>query len=227
MDIELLIAYGGFIITAAGFILQLYDKIPEKYLKKLYYFLWNKEFKVKMKSLKKYPSLTLNQINTDELVNTIKKEFKEKDRQFEGPQLRGKNYIELFLRDMQAPFFIAFKPSFSIDDHGKEIQEGIDTTIDLKGTIKFLYRDDLDNKKYLNIMEDIFEIMEETYHVKSNFVNYELISTLTDFKEDWKTIQTKEEENDTKIKIGNNILGIYSKKPYSLYDFYKKNVSSM
>ena len=225
MDWITAISIIGSIAGIVGLVLQIWKEIPYTYAKKIYYFLWNKKIKVKIKSMKKYPSLDISSINTKELKQIIEKKFRAKQLQFQGYQLSGNNYIELYIKNTQAPYFIQFQPIISYEGE-KTIEEGTEIIIELKGIVEFVYREDIDNMKYLEIIEDLFEVVEEKYEIKPNYTDHMFKSTLSDFQETWDKLKTKESDG-IKITIGNKVLDIHSKKISPIYRSYKKNISSV
>lgn len=215
----------GFLITAISLIMQIWKEIPTKYAKKFYYFLFNKKIKIKIKSIKKYPELKIDLVDTNKLKKVIEGDFKDKTLVLEGFQIVGSNYLELYFKNTQAPYFIQFQPIISYEGE-KTIEEGIEIIIELKGIIEFFYREDMDNLKYLEIIEDLFDIIEKEYEIKPIYVDHMFKSTLSDFQENWDTLKTKESDG-IKISIGKKVLDIHSKKISPIYRSYKKNISSI
>jgi len=211
------------IITIGGLILEITKKIPSKYIKKAKYFVLNKKVKVKFKSIKHYPSLDPNSINTKDLKDILMSELNKKHIELEGRQLYGKNYIQLSIKDSQAPYFINFNPLVTYE--GEEvIEEGTEIKIELKGTIEFVYREEVDNKEYLEIFEDLFDIIEDKYNVKPSFKDYQFRSTLSNFNEKWENIEIKE-KNGAKVTIGKKVLAIDSTRFTPIYRLYKENIT--
>lgn len=211
------------IITIIGAIYALWKKLPSKYIKIAKYYILNKKIKVKFKSIKHYPSLNPDSINTKDLKEIIKSKLKNKRIDLEGRQLYGKNYIQISIKDSQAPYFISFNPLVSYE--GEEvIEEGTEIIIELKGTIEFVYREEVDNKEYLELVQDLFDIIEEKYDIKPSFKDYQLRSTLSDFNEKWKDVKTKE-NNGAKISIGEKVLAIDSTRFSPIYRLYKENIA--
>ncbi|WP_424355399.1 hypothetical protein [Methanobacterium sp. MBAC-LM] len=211
------------VITIIGAILEAWKKIPSKYIKIAKYYILNKKVKVKFKSVKHYPSLNSNSINTKELKTILKSKLNRDQIELEGHQLYGKNYIQLLVKDSQAPYFISFQPLVTYE--GDEvIEEGTEIKIELKGTIEFVYREEVDNKEYLELVENLFEIIEEKYDIKPSFKDYQFRSTLSDFNEKWENVKTKE-KNGAKISIGEKVLAIDSTRFTPIYRLYKENIT--
>jgi len=211
------------IIGICGLILEIWKKIPSKYGRIAKYYLINKKVKVKFKSVKHYPSLDTDLIKTKELKNYFKSKLQNKQLELEGQQLYGKNYILLSLKDSQAPYFISFNPLITYE--GEEtIEDGTEIKIELKGTIEFVYREEVDNKEYLEVVEDLFQIIEDKYDIKPSFQDYQFRSTLSDFNEKWENVKIKE-KNGTKVSIGEKVLAIDSTRFTPIYRLYKENIT--
>ncbi len=204
-------------------ILELWKKIPSKYIKIAKYYVLNKKVKVKFKSVKHYSSLDLNLINTKELKNILKSKLNNKQIVLEGRQLHGKNYVQISIKDSQAPYFISFQPLVTYEGD-ETIEEGTEIKIELNGTIEFVYREEVDNKEYLELVEDLFEIIEEKYDIKPSFQDYHFRSTLSDFNEKWENVKIKE-KNGAKISIGEKVLAIDSTRFTPIYRLYKENIA--
>lgn len=224
MDIGLLSSVLGILGVICTAILEIHDRIPRKYLKKAWYWVSNKKVKVKLKSIKKYPSLNCSSIKIKDLKKRVEKSLKQKQIKFEGHQFYGKNYIEFSFED-KLPYLITFEPSVSFE--GEEtIEDGTIVTITIRGTLEFVYREDLDNRSYLDIIEDLFKIIEDYYDVKSSFEDHRLRSTFSNFEDTGMELKTKE-KNGIRVTISKKILTINSTRISSVYGQYKKNISAI
>lgn len=218
MDNILLITIIGFAITVFGVVLQIYDKIPEKYGRKIWYRIFNKKFMIKIVTTRKYPKFDFK---INDLKENIQTKVMENNTGIDD-QKYGINYIQILIKNLQAPYLIKFMPEAdpTHDD------ERITVTISLLGTINFRYNDNLDNRKYLSDIEEFFKIIESTYNIHSTFENYNLISTKSEYSGNETSNEIIKKDNSV-INIGKNIINIHSTSLTKLYDVYKKNVSAI
>ena len=218
MDILTTVGYVGFGLTVVGVLLQIHDKIPERYGRKLWYFLFNAKFAIDISTSRKYPEFKMNTFN---LKLNIEKEFLKENKRIKH-LIYGSNYIEILIAGRQAPYFIKFMPEMDPNDPEKRRV----VSINLLGTIAFRYKEDLDNKKYLGDIEDLFRIIESTYQIHPTFENYNLISTNSKYDGTENKYEKIEEDNSI-VDIGTNKLNIHSRSLHTLYEVYKKNISTI
>jgi hypothetical protein len=207
------------VIGIPSFVYYVGDKIP--FLKSCNYWLRNKKIKVKIKSIRKYPFID---VNITSLKTFLINEISTDNKKIEN-LIFGKNYLELLLPDMQAPFRITISPEI-VDVSDNEEIERIEVVIDLVGTIEFRYREDMDNRKYLTFIDNFFKIFQKKYEIQPSYENYSIRSTLTDFNESWSMCLTQK-EGGMSIHIGTKVLDINSNTLFSLYDVYKKNIANI
>lgn len=208
----------GFVIAAIGLVLQVYDKIPERYVKKLLYLILNKKFKIKISAIRKYPQF-------DWKINEVKKEIQSKLLEQEvgiDNQVYAKNYIQILIKDLQAPYLIKFE--HDVDPYNPD--ERTTVSISLLGTIDFRYNDNLDNRKYLSDIEDFFKIIESVHKVHFTYENYNLVSIKPEYKGHQTSNKIVKKDNST-INIGESMLNIHSTSLTKLYDVFKKNASAI
>lgn len=226
-EIELL----GIILAVVGIVLTIIfglpallpwisDKIPE--IKKINYWLINKKIKIKINSVKKYPIFSFSM---PDLLRAINQKLVGSDKRIEN-SISGNNYIELLLEGTQAPFRIILTPDISEVSTSERVSEQLEVSIRLVGTINFYYRDDRENREYINIIDDMYQTIEQKYSVKPTFENHSIKSTITDFIESWDVCSTKQEDG-TIIRIGKKILDVNAKQLIRLYDVYKKNIPNI
>lgn len=206
------------IVTIIGFFLQVYDKIPEKIARKLYYILTNKRFEINITTVRKYSEFELNM---HDLKMNIQNRFKELGLGFDFEKY-GLNYIEILPKGAQAPFLIKIMPES--DPHDPD--ERVVVSIRLLGTIIFRYNDDLDNRNYLSEIEELFKVIESTHKIHADYENYNLISTKSGHI-GFETFNKKIEKDNSVINLGENSLNIHSRSLTKLYDVYKKNISAI
>jgi hypothetical protein len=210
----------GIIFGLPAFLPWVSDNIP--LIKKINYWLINKRIKIKISSMRKYPIFPYTMIELQRYLNQQLCENGKKIENF----LFGNNYIELLLTDSQAPFRIMLAPEILDSNDSEESIKRLEVSINLVGTIDFRYRNDLDNRKYLETINELFQLIEKKYGLGSTFENYSIKSSLTDFNETWDICSTKT-ENGSIIRIGKKVLEINTKQLMPLYDLYKKNVSNI
>lgn len=213
--VGLMLAVISIILGVPGFIIVLGDRVS--FLKKANYFLTNKKFKSKISATRKYPYFSPEMRGIKEKIDL---NFKNKSEKIDF-QNRGSNYIQLLLKDMQAPYFIKFMPE---PDHHSERRTIVQ--IKLLGTLNFRYREDLDNKKYLRDIEELFRIIESTHQIIPSFEDYNLISTFSEFKE--TSPKNKKIKNESSIvNIGEHVLNIHSTSLNHVYDVNKKHLTDI
>jgi len=215
----LVIGIIGVVVGLPSFIYFLGDRVS--FFKKANYFLTNKKFKTKISATRKYPFFDPNMSNLKENINH---KFKNQGEGFDY-QNQGSNFIQLLLKDMQAPYFIKFMP----ESDPNYFEKRTIIHIDLLGTLTFRYREELDNKKYLMDIEELFKIVESTHQVVPIYENYNLISTFSEFKEKKEKSKTLREEHSI-INVGDRVLNIHSESLNHIYDVNKKylvNISTM
>lgn len=215
----LIIGILGLIVGLPSFIYFLGDRIS--LLRKWNYLLRNTKFKSKINAIRKYPNF---KYDIKELKSKIDEKFIKMGEQIEFQKV-SKNYIEIYFKDKQAPYLIKIMPDI---DHF-ETEERINISIKLLGTIDFRYREEIDNKKYLRDIEEFFKVIESLYNINPVYENYNMISTLSGFEEEWNKQERIEDENSV-INIGKHVINIYSSSLTHVYDANKKyliNISSI
>lgn len=206
------------VIGIIALILQITDKIPEKYARKFWYKISNKKFKIKINTMKKYPRFD---IKIDALKINIQNKLREMDIGIED-QVYASNYIQILLKNLQAPYLIKFMPE--VDPNHPERRTTV--TINLLGTIDFRYNDNIDNRRYITDIDEFFKIIEATHNVHANYENYNLISTKLDYISEQTSNETIKEDSSV-INIGNDIINIHSRSLPKLYDVFKKNAAAI
>ena len=149
-----IIGIGSGIITlfSAPNILAYYtEKVP--FIKKLLYKIFNKSLNVKIKGVKKYSSLDYN-------LKLIERKIYEK-YSINKIEIQKKNSMIILMKHMQAPYKILFLSDFS------QSEELTKVIITLEGETKFSFNS---NKyKYLNIVDELFILIEEEYIHQTTF----------------------------------------------------------
>lgn len=183
------------IISVPNLIAWYTDGLP--IIRKLLYKFFNKSFNVKIKGVKKY-----NSFNYD--LNIIKRKIHKKYpiNKINTPK---KNSMNISIKNMQAPYKILF---LSDNTQYKELTT---ITITLEGEVKFSFKEN--QNKYLNIIDELFTLIEEEFDCKTSFKWFSLEAytrklTEKPFKTTFETIDCE----DTNIEIDktNNYMKINS-----------------
>ena len=179
----------SFIIAVIGIPASI-DYYPRKFpiIKKGWYLITNNHYNVKIIGTKEYISFEYD-------LKTIKKVIHEKYSVYKI-NLLNKNSINVYLKNMPAPYKILFTPSYNETNKLYLIK----VTISLEGDVKCSYRDK--NNKYLNIESELFTIIEETYEITPSFKWFSLVAYTEDvtdkpLKKEMKLLTCE----DTKIQI--------------------------
>ncbi len=235
MDIVLALAIGSFIL--ALIVLPPVYKDYKKnfpYIRKKIYEISNKEYKVKIFG-KKECHYTKPQIS--KVKRSIRKKFEKVD--FKNT---GDNYITILIDELPSTFTIKmiydtnneYNELLEINDYELEDfineEESYDTTtitIEYDGIAKFKYNDADQNKHYLSIMEDLFDIIKEVHKIDFSYVNYSLTVT---FRESFDRILFENGHEslkceDVKLSFSKKVVILNSKKIFNIYDCLLKNVS--
>lgn len=204
------------ILTIVTFLLTYFRGDKIRFLKRANYYLRNKKITVKLNSIRTYPHF---KENTNTLAGKIKENY---NKNIEYLATRQNN-IEVLIKNSQAPYLIEFSPNTtSFEEKAKETK----IQIRLLGNITFRYREDDENRNNIKNIENLYAIIENTYKISPNFQDYNLTSTVSDFEDDWKKINTEEVDNGM-VYVGKKVLDIHLPLTGSLYDIYKKKITSI
>lgn len=162
------------------------EKLPS--IKKILYKIFNKTYFAKINASKEY---TLEKYN----LKPIKMKIHEK-YDINKINLPKKNSMIISIKNMQSPYKILFLRDLNDSTNIMKVN------INLEGEVKFTYRNSDNNKEYLNIVDELFTIIEEEFKVTPEFKWYSLnIHTEKlknkPFKDSFEIINCK----DTKIEI--------------------------
>lgn len=187
-----------------------YLKKHTPYLKRIWVWIINKPYKLRVFGFKTYDLTTIN-------LETIKKQIYD---EYDYVKLisEKKNSLIILIDDMQAPYEILI----SNDDNETQIK------ITLIGNVKLKYRFSEENEKIFNTLNELFEIIEIIINKKHN---YSLYSLEADFKNNFKkkpftTEHLKEKCENTKVNLDRNskFIKINSKSKDNLSRCLKKNI---
>ncbi len=225
MDLGIALAIVGLIISILGFSFKDFI-LSRDTIRKSIFWLFNKSFFVKIKSVKKYPHFDFNTKQIERAIINCSERY----HKVINFKRTGKNNIQILYEGMQAPLYISFQPDIGNEEYEQheEIEESelprdLNISMRILGEIEFKYRNDKNNKLYVKLMETIYRLIEsENGNVTANYENYNIESTPYDFIEDWTTSKT-ETSNDASINIGNKVVQINTTRLSSLYDVFKDN----
>jgi hypothetical protein len=204
------------ILTILTFLLTYFRGDKIHFLKRANYYLRNKKITVKLNSIRTYSYF---QENTNTLAGKIRENY---DKNVDYLATRQNN-IEVLIKNSQAPYLIEFSPNIAgFEENVKEIK----IQIRLLGNITFRFREDEENRSNIKNIERLYTIIENTYGITPNFQDYNLTSTMSDFEDDWKRVSTEEVDNGM-VYIGRKVLDIHLPLLGSLYDIYKKKITSI
>jgi len=198
-------------------------------IKRIRYYISNKAIRNNINAARDYP---IFKPDMPSLGRTLAESFR-KDNRPAKVEAVGENYIIIFIEGLQGPFKVEFQPRISdgySDEQqhdGAETIDGTEVRVRLVGTIKFYYREDENNKDYLNLIQTIFEFIEQQYKVKSEYTSYRLTSTSLDsFDYDWSKSEMIK-DNGVKVVIGKTMLDLNSTSVVPLYDVFKKHITKV
>ena len=164
-------------------------------------------------------------------INNIKKSIFKEFNHFNVISQKS-NSLVILIEDMQAPYEILIttdEREVDIDEYGFE-PKNIHTVVDiaLMGSIEFRYRESDDNDKYFNVLNKLFDIIEQTINEKPT---YSFFTLQADLKYNFKvkpfiTEHDKDECEDTKLDIdkSSKFIKINSRTKDNLHKCLKKNV---
>ena len=194
------------------------------YLKRAYAWIRNIPYKVQIMGVKKY---NVKKIDINNIKKSIFKEF----NHFNVVSQKS-NSLVILIEDMQAPYEILIttdEGEVDIDEYGFE-PKNVHTVVDIAliGSIEFRYRESDDNDKYFNVLNKLFDIIEQTINEKPT---YSFFTLQADLKYNFKvkpfiTEHDKDECEDTKLDIdkSSKFIKINSRTKDNLHKCLKKNV---
>ena len=216
MDLTTIITIISIIVTIIAILIEIIKKIRLSHVKKIWFEIFNRQYYVKIKGVKEYDLFSHD-------LKLIKRIILEK---YPKTEIRTpkKNSMIVTIKEMQAPYKISFMPNY------KSTGETLKIKITLEGTIKFSYRNTKSNKKNLNILDNLFTIIEEQHQIVPKFKWFSLeayANELNDkpFKNDFKRISCE----DTNIEIDktNNFMKINSESINNIIDCLNSNIESI
>ncbi|MBZ9570554.1 hypothetical protein KQY27_03215 [Methanobrevibacter sp. TMH8] len=178
----------------------------------------NEEYKVQLTGRKKYHLFEPN-------MKQLKTEIRKKYNGIGRDSTKGDNWLVVLIQDMQAPFKITILDEQDMDDFHAVPTECM-VTITLQGSVNFKYRDSFENKKFINIMNDLFKIIEKMENKVPIIESYLIKATFDDgFKREPFISSVKIDKcEDTKVEIKKKIISINSQSSNNLYKCLKKNI---
>ncbi len=200
----------------------IFNRTP--YLKRIGSWLRNISYKVQIMGVKKY---NVEEISINNIKELIFNEFN-----YYNVVSQKSNFLVILIEDMQAPYEILITTNegeSDIQERGFE-SKNICTVVDiaLMGSIEFRYRESDNNDKYFNVLNKLFDIIEQTINEKPT---YSFFTLQADLKNNFKvkpfiTEHDKEECEDTKLDIdkSSKFIKINSRNKDNLHKCLKKNV---
>ena len=194
-----------------------YFKNNTPYIKRLYSWIRNTPYKVQMMGVKKY------RINNIPIRNIEDRLFKE----YSKVKIisRKENALVVLIENMQAPYEILITTDEGELENSKYNNV---VQIDLVGSVEFKYRGSDENERFLNVLNNIFEIIEHSINEKPI---YSFFTLQADLKNDFKRVpfiteHDKDKCEDTKLDIdkSSKYIKINSKTKDNLYKCLKKNI---
>lgn len=134
------------------------DRLP--IIKKNLYKLLNKTYFAKINASKEYQ---LSKYNLTQIKMKIHKKY-----DINKINIPKKNSMIISIKNMESSCKILFLKDF------KENNETVKVNISLEGEVKFTYRNSNNNAKYLNIIDELFTIIEEESKITPQFKWYSL-----------------------------------------------------
>ena len=153
------------IISAPSLIAYYTNRFPS--IRKILYVLFNKSFNVKIKGVKEYYPFNYD-------LKLIKKSIHRK-YPVKEINIPKKNSMIILMKNMQAPYKILFMSEY------KQSKKLIKVKITLEGEVKFSYR--LNENKYINVVDELFSLIEEEYLCKNTFKWFSLEAYTKKLKE--------------------------------------------
>ena len=211
MDWGMKLTIVGVIISAIGIpsaIAWYTNYLPQ--IKIIVYILLHKTFKIRIKGIKEY---RLECYDIKDIENQIRKKFR-KVNKISG----GNNYIIVLIEDMSAPYKIL------ILDESYDVENKYNIRISLEGAIDISYYMSEDNFKYLDVLDKLFELIEERYSLRSCYKLFTLEAIVNE-KFLSKDIKLNEcEDTNVEIDSNNKFLRINSNSINNIYKCLKKNI---
>ena len=198
----------------------IFNRTP--YLKRICSWLMNIPYKVQIMGVKKY---NVEEIDINNIKELIFKEFN-----YYNVVSQKSNSLVILIEDMQAPYEFLIttdEGEIDIEEEGFE-SKNIYTVVDiaLMGSIEFRYRESDNNDKYFNVLNKLFDIIEQTINEKPT---YSFFTLQADLKNNFKvkpfiTEHDKKECENTKVNLDKStkFIKINSKNKDNLYKCFKK-----
>jgi len=199
------------------------------WFKQLIYIIKDKEYKVKIYGTKKYPYFEPN-------ISKIKEKIREKYKNSDFRNAGG-NYLTVLINELQSTYTIKIMPDIDTEydelceenEYENNSFDSCNVSIELDGIINFRYNSE-DNKEYLDIMENLFDAIEEGIgDIKSSYQNYSLTATTNkNFdKKPFKRGNKKDNCKNVELSIGDKVLVVNSTKISNMNDCLKKHISKI
>lgn len=199
---------------------HLKNKTP--FIKRINAWITNKKYNVQLKGTKKY---NINLIDILKIKNLLFEEF----NQIKIISQKTNSLIVL-IENMQAPYEILITNTEGEINLEEEFMNYIENIVDITliGSVEFRYRESDNNDKYFNVLNKLFDIVEQSINKKPS---YSFFTLQADLKNNFKKIAfisgyNKDECEDTTLNLDKSakFIKINSKTKDNLYKCLKKNI---
>jgi hypothetical protein len=169
-------------------------------LRRIWYPLSRKEFKVNISAEMKFPEF---HEDFKAIQNSIITELAGRGTKISRHD-SGNNYVNFWINNSQAAYDIEFLPDVEESaENGTEVP-GTQVLVKLLSTLPFRYGKD-DNLIYITLVKQLLDIIDSQMSTKPSFTNYDLQAMLSDSGISGSTIRKKEErKTNTLIKVRTN-----------------------
>jgi hypothetical protein len=207
----------GWIIPLTATILwEIYrERDKRTTLRKIFYRVFNKRFKVRIDAEIQY-NAHFEDIKTIE--NKIVSEFSNNGTVITRRDC-GSNWLNFWINNSQAAYYIELNPNVE-DDEGA----GTQVLVKLQSTLTYQYRSN-DNIVYIDLLEQLVQMVKEAIHQEPDFANYHLEAMLSDSGISGIPVKELEEpKTDTHIVVKTNGLRGDSKSATTLFRLAQKGL---
>lgn len=173
--------------------------------KKILFWLTNKKFMLKFKTVRHYTAKSYKDIS--EIFKDIQSLNKCGDFTY------GKNYVQVLYDNFQAPIRVKIVESIpDVDIVSQQTEkEGFDVVIEFLGKLKCGYRGDKETRMYLSTVEQITKIVDKLFESKSDYDNNTVSLLDIGVEPNWKELKLIENKPlGISARIGQGIVQLNS-----------------
>ena len=199
---------------------HLKNKTP--FIRRIIAWITNKKYNVQLKGTKKY---NINLIDISKIKNLLFEEF----NQIKIISQKTNSLIVL-IENMQAPYEILITNTEGEINLEEEFMNYIENIVDITliGSVEFRYRESDNNDKYFNVLNKLFDIVEQSINKKPS---YSFFTLQADLKNNFKkrafiSEYNKDKCEDTTLNLDKSakFIKINSRTKDNLYKCLKKNI---